>query len=100
MDWLDNVNSPSNPDMQGEFIGNLIMKDGFKVRYNGIEVYGDSLRKQLEALYTSKGYVIDVIYNSNFSYCEVTAVKNNKPYLELAAAVILLWAIYRVYTHM
>jgi len=46
MDWLE-IQSDDNQDIHHEFIGNLIMRDGFKVRYAQVELYTDELGKIL-----------------------------------------------------
>lgn len=96
MDWL-NINDEPNPDIEPEFIGNLIMKNGFKVRYNNVEVFSDTLRKNMIQKYKNHGYNIEISYNSNFTNCEITAIREKKPYLEAACLITALWAIYRVY---
>lgn len=98
MEWLD-IDDESNPDIEPEFIGNLIMKDGFKARYRNVEVFSDQLRNNLIKLYEKHGYAIEISYNSNFINCEITAIKKRHPYLEAAAVISVLWVIYRVYIH-
>ncbi len=47
MDWLA-ITDQDNQDMTHEFIGNLIMQDGFKVRYKNIEEYSSALQEKIK----------------------------------------------------
>jgi hypothetical protein len=99
MDWLEIV-SDENQDMHHEFIGSLIMSDGFKVRYKEVELYTDDLRNEIQRVFGSNGYRVSIKYNNVFGYCEVTAVKEKKRYLDVAMVVAVSWAIYRVWIYM
>jgi hypothetical protein len=99
MDWLE-IQSDDNQDMHYEFIGNLIMRDGFKVRYKEVELYTDELREVIKNKFASKGYDVSIKYNNTYAYCEVTAVKKKNVYGDVAIAVAIAWAIYRVYNYM
>lgn len=97
MEWL-RVEDEHNQDMAHEYIGELIVEDGFKVRYTNVEVYTDSMREKFESLFKKQGYRIKVKYNNTHASIEVTAIKRKTKYLELAMAVAVAWALYRVYT--
>lgn len=99
MDWLE-IQSDDNQDMSHEFIGALIMRDGFKVRYNEVELYTDSLREEIRDLFGSHGYDVSMKYNNTYAYCEVTAVKKKNMYGDIAMFAAIAWAIYRVYNYM
>ena len=98
MDWL-RVEDGENQDMEHEFIGNLILEKGFKVRYTNVEVYTDSMRERFKTLFKKHGYDIKVKYNNNYAYVEITATQRKVHYVEFALIIALLWALYRVYTH-
>lgn len=99
MEWLD-IESEENQDMHHEFIGPLVMRDGFKVRYKEIELYTDKLRHEIQTVFGKRGYDVSIKYNNTFAYCEVTAVKKKNMYGDLAMVVAVAWAIYRVYGYM
>ena len=99
MDWLE-IESEDNQDIHHEFIGNLIMRDGFKVRYTQVELYTDSLQEVIKKTFASKGYEVSIKYNNTFGYCEVTAIKKKNMYGDIAMFVAIAWAIYRVYNYM
>jgi len=99
MDWLEIV-SDENQDMSHEFIGNLIMREGFKVRYKEVELYTDCLRDKIQSKFKSHGYDVRIKYNNTYACCEVTAVKTKNIYGDVAMLVAVAWAIYRAYTFM
>ena len=99
MDWLEIV-SDDNQDMRHEFIGDLIMRNGFKVRYKEVVLYTDELRDAIKNTFASKGYEVRIKYNNTYAYCEVTAVKKKNVYGEIAMIAAVAWSIYRVYTFM
>jgi len=95
--WIQ-IEHQDNPDISAEYIGPLIHKKGFKVRYNNVEEYTDELRKKIENLFYKHGYVIRVKYNSNFSYAEIIAEKKEPRYVEIALVIAILWVVWRIYT--
>ena len=99
MDWLE-IQSDDNQDIQYEFIGNLIMRDGFKVRYTQVELYTDDLRAEIQRVFGKNGYDVSIKYNNTYAYCEVTAIKKKNVYGDVAIACAIAWAIYRVYKYM
>lgn len=99
MDWLD-IESDENQDMHHEFIGSLVMRDGFKVRYKEVELYTDELRQLFIRVFREHGYNVSIKYNNTFAYCEVTAVRKENRYGDVAMGVAIAWAIYRVYVYM
>ena len=99
MDWLE-IQSDENQDMHHEFIGCLVMRDGFKVRYKEVELYTDDLRDEIKRVFAKNGYNVSIKYNNTFAYCEVTAVKKENRYGDVAMLIAILWAIYRVYVYM
>lgn len=99
MEWLK-ISSQENQDMDFEFIGNLIMQDGFKVRYTNVEVYSETLRSLLKETFKKKGYSISITYRNDFAYCEVTAIKKNPRYLDYAVFVAAIWGLYRLVVYM
>lgn len=99
MDWLD-IESDENQDMHHEFIGSLVMRDGFKVRYKEVELYTDELRQLFIRVFREHGYDVSIKYNNTFAYCEVTAVRKENRYGDVAMGVAIAWAIYRVYVYM
>ena len=99
MDWLD-IESEENQDMCFEYLGALIMRDGFKVRYKEIELYTDMLREKIIRVFGANGYTVSIKYNNTFAYCEVTAVKKENRYGDIAMSVAIAWAIYRAYVFM
>lgn len=99
MDWLE-IQSDDNQDIHYEFIGNLIMRDGFKVRYTEVELYTDDLRAEIQRVFGKKGYNVSIKYNNTYAYCEVTAIKKKNIYGDIAMFVAVAWAIYRVYNYM
>lgn len=96
MEWLDNVSDEDNQDMRSEFIGNLIMRDGFKVRYKNIEEYTSELQDKIKKVFANNGYSIELKYMQNYGFLEVTAVKQKPKYIDYAIAVGLLWGGYRL----
>lgn len=82
--------------MNYEFIGNLIMQDGFKVRYNHVETYSEDLRSKFTSTFRKHGYSASIVYRNDFAYCEITAVKKKKRYLDYAMILAALWALYRL----
>lgn len=98
MDWLT-IESDENQDMYHEFIGNLIMRDGFKVRYKEVEVFSDALRNRFIKTFSKHGYDVKITYNNTFAYCELLAVKKENRYGDVAILVAILWAIYRAYLY-
>jgi len=99
MDWLE-IQSDENQDMSHEFIGALIMRDGFKVRYKEVELYTDSLRDDIQKMFGSHGYDVSIKYNNTYAYCEVTAIKKKNRYGDIAMFAAIAWAIYRAYKFM
>ncbi len=99
MDWLK-IDSQENQDMEFEFIGNLIMQDGFKVRYNNVELYSEELRSLFKKTFSKNGYMIMIKYRNDSMNCEITAIKKRHRYLDYAIVLASLWAIYRVLTYM
>lgn len=99
MDWLD-IPSDENQDMHHEFIGSLIMKDGFKVRYKQVEMYTDALQKEIKRIYSEHGYSVTIKYSNTYAHCEVIAVKKENMYGDIAICVAVVWAIYRVWVSM
>lgn len=97
MQWL-RIEDEHNQDMEHEYIGKLIIEDGFKVRYTNIEVYTDNMREKFESVFKKQGYRIKVKYNNIHASIEITAIKQKNKYLEFAIAVAVAWALYRVYT--
>jgi len=95
MEWLS-ITSDDNQDMTHEFIGNLIMKDGFKVRYNNIEEYSTVLQEKIKRVFSQNGYRADMNYMQNYAYLEVTAIKEKPKYIDYAIAVVFLWGVYRL----
>lgn len=95
MDWLT-IEDEDNQDMQHEYIGELIMQNGFKVRYNNVEVYTDKMRKHMEKIFKSHGYIIQIKYNNTYAHMEITAIKTQSRYLEIALGIGILWALYRI----
>jgi ribosomal protein S8 len=95
MQWLDKVADEDNQDMRSEFIGNLIMREGFKVRYNNIEEYSSSLQEKITRVFAKNGYSVELKYLQNYAYLEVTALKQKPKYVDYAIAVGLLWGGYR-----
>ena len=85
--------------MEHEYIGELILQKGFKVRYTNVEVYTDSMRHMFESTFRKNGYDIKVKYNNTHAFVEITATKAVTKYIELAIFIAVLWAVYRVYTH-
>ena len=96
MQWLDNVADEDNQDMRSEFIGNLIMRDGFKVRYTNIEEYSSALQGKITRVFAKHGYSVELKYLQNYAYLEVTAIKEKPKYVDYAIAVGLLWGGYRL----
>ena len=98
MDWLNDVADEDNQDLRSEFIGNLIMREGFKVRYNNIEEYTSALQEKIQRVFAQKGYTVELKYLQNYSFLEVTAIKQKPKYVDYAIAVGLLWGSYRLVT--
>ena len=96
MQWLDEVADEDNQDMRSEFIGNLIMRDGFKVRYKNIEEYSSALQNKVTRVFAKNGYSVELKYLQNYAYLEVTALKQKPKYIDYAIAVGLLWGGYRL----
>lgn len=97
MEWL-NVEDEHNQDMSYRYIGPLILKEGFKVRYVDIDNYNDELRSKFINLFYKHGYDISISYVNSFAYCEITAVKRKNKYIELALGICVIWAAYRALT--
>ena len=95
MQWLDEVADEDNQDLRSEFIGNLIMQDGFKVRYKNIEEYSDALQEKITRIFAKNGYSVKLKYMQNYAHLEVTAIKQKPKYLDYAIAVGVLWVGYR-----
>lgn len=98
MEWL-RIEHQDNQDMQYRYIGPLIMKDGFKVRYLNIETYSDDLRSMFVSVFYKNGYEITTKYNNAFAYCEITAVKRKTKYIEVALVICVIWALVRAYSY-
>ena len=98
MEWL-RIEDEHNQDMEHEYIGELILQKGFKVRYTNVEVNTDSMRHMFESIFRKNGYDIKVKYNNTHAFVEITATKAVTKYIELAILIAVLWAVYRVYTH-
>lgn len=99
MEWLK-IENQDNQDIKHEFIGNLIMQDGFKVRYNNVEVYSEKLREEFLKVFGKNGYSISITYKNDFAYCEITAIKKKNKYIDYAMIVAALWGVYRVGIYM
>ena len=95
MDWLA-INDQDNQDMNHGFIGNLIMRNGFKVRYKNIEEYSSELQMKIKKVFKKNGYETKLTYLQNYAYCEVTALEAKTKYLDYAIAVGTIWAFYRI----
>jgi len=95
MDWLA-ITDQDNQDMTHEFIGNLIMQDGFKVRYKNIEEFSSELQEKIKKIFKHNGYDTKLKYLQNYAYCEVTALKAKTKYIDYAIAVGILWGFYRI----
>tara|TARA_B110000977_G_scaffold196543_2_gene277102 strand:- start:206 stop:514 length:309 start_codon:yes stop_codon:yes gene_type:complete len=95
MDWLNDVAEENNQDLKSEFIGNLIMRDGFKVRYTNIEEYSSSLQDKIKRVFAKNGFSVELKYMQNYAFLEVTAIKQNPKYIDYAIAIGVLWASYR-----
>jgi len=95
MEWLS-ITDDDNQDMHHEFIGNLIMQDGFKVRYKNIEEYSTKLQEKIERVFSQNGYSANMNYMQNYAYLEVTAIKQKPKYVDYAIAVVVLWGVYRL----
>ena len=98
MDWLK-IQSQENQDMDHELIGNLIMQDGFKVRYTNVELYSEKLRETFQKTFAKHGYTISITYRNDFQNCEITALKTKHRYLDYAMFIGILWAAYRCWTY-
>ncbi len=98
MEWLK-IHSQENQDMEHEFIGNLIMQDGFKVRYKNVELYSEDLRSLFKQTFSKHGYSISIAYRNDFMHCEITAIQKRKRYLDYAMAIAVLWALYRTWVY-
>jgi len=98
MDWLD-ITSDENQDMHYEFVGSLVMRDGFKVRYREIELYTDDLRDTFRSVFVKHGYDISIKYNNTYAYCEIVAVRKSNRYGDIAMTIAIVWAIYRMYNY-
>lgn len=98
MEWLNDVADEDNQDLRSEFIGNLIMREGFKVRYNNIEEYTSALQEKIQRVFAQNGYSVELKYLQNYSFLEVTAIKQKPKYVDYAIAVGLLWGGYRLVT--
>lgn len=96
MQWLEEVSDEDNQDLRSEFIGNLIMRDGFKVRYTNIEVYSSLLQQNIKRVFGQNGYSVELKFMQNYAYLEVTAIKNKPKYVDYAIAIGLLWGSYRL----
>ena len=96
MEWLNKVADEDNQDLRSEFIGNLIMRDGFKVRYTNIEEYSSSLQDKIKRVFAQNGYSVELKYMQNYAHLEVTALKQKPKYIDYAIAVGLLWGAYRL----
>ena len=98
MQWLEEVADEDNQDIRSEFIGNLIMQEGFKVRYKNIEEYSSALQDKITRVFAKNGYSVTMKYMQNYAYLEVTALKQKPKYIDYAIAVGLLWGGYRLVT--
>ncbi len=98
MEWLK-IQSQENQDMDYEFIGNLIMQDGFKVRYINVELYSEDLRKIFKDTFRKQGYDISITYMNDFQYCEITAIEKKHRYLDYAMIVASLWVVYKAWLY-
>ena len=98
MDWLD-ITEQDNQDMKHEYIGSLILKDGFKVRYTDIEVYSENMRNTFVKIFSKHGYDIRIKYFNTFAYCEITAVRRKHKYIEIALGICLCWGLFRTYSY-
>lgn len=98
MEWLD-VQDDDNQDMNHNYIGALIMKDGFKVRYEHVETYTEEMRNKFIVLFYKHGYDITIKYSNTFAYCEITAVKRKQKYIEIALGICVMWAMFRTYSY-
>lgn len=98
MDWLK-IRSQENQDMQSEFIGNLILHDGFKVQYSHVELYSESLRILFKKTFNKHGYTISIIYRNDFTICEITAIKKTHRYLDYAIILAVFWTVYRIWSN-
>lgn len=96
MDWLSSVTDDNNQDIVHEFIGNLIMRDGFKVRYKNIEEYSSQLQHKIQNVFAQNGYSAELNYRQNYGYLEVTAIKQKPKYVDYAIAIGILWGVYRL----
>jgi len=96
MQWLDEVADEDNQDMRSQFIGNLIMRDGFKVRYTNIEEYSSALQNKITRVFAKNGYSVELKYMQNYARLEVTALEQKTKYIDYAIAVGLLWGGYRL----
>jgi hypothetical protein len=95
MEWLNDVADEDNQDMKSEFIGNLIMREGFKVRYINIEEYSSALQDKILKVFSKNGYSVELKYMQNYAHLEVTAIQQKPKYLDYAIAVGILWGAYR-----
>ena len=98
MEWLE-VSDENNQDMNHKYVGALIMKDGFKVRYENVEMYTEEMRQKFVTLFYKHGYDINIKYSNTFAYCEIIAVKRKKKYIEIALGICVLWAMFRTYSY-
>lgn len=96
MEWLDEVADEQNQDLKSEFIGNLIMQDGFKVRYTNIEEYTSVLQNKITRIFAKNGYNTELNYMQNYAYLEITAIKKKPKYIDYALALGLMYGIYRL----
>ena len=85
MEWLDEVADEQNQDLKSEFIGNLIMQDGFKVRFTNIEEYTSALQKKITKIFAKNGFHIELNYMQNYAYLEVTAIRKKTQIYRLRA---------------
>tara|TARA_B110000858_G_scaffold196245_1_gene254576 strand:+ start:1142 stop:1447 length:306 start_codon:yes stop_codon:yes gene_type:complete len=96
MEWLDKISDEQNQDLKSEFIGNLIMQDGFKVRYTNIEEYTSVLQNKITKIFAKNGYNAELNYMQNYAYLEITAIKKKPKYIDYALALGLFYGIYRL----
>ena len=96
MEWLA-VEDEENQDMQHEYIGELILQKGFKVRYNNVETFTDIMRKKMQRVFKAHGYAIQIKYNNTYAHMEITAVKTQNRYLEIAIFLGIIWALCRTF---
>ena len=96
MEWLNNIVDEDNQDLRSEFIGNLIMRDGFKVRYKNIDEYSTTLQNKIERIFAKNGYSTEMTYMQNYGHLEVTAIKLKPKYVDYAIVVGILWGGYRL----